>query len=341
MLLLNNDCVIIPNFGGFMVHYVEARFDDRDNSFLPPYRIIGFNAQLKMNDSLLAQSYVEAYDISYPEAMKRIESEVCELQQILDNEGQYNFYDIGVLHKDVNGNFNFVPSEAGILTPSLYGLASFECEPIEQHNNKVADTLSNNNTISIVSFDVNEDEKKYNAKHHNIAKVKDGILISTSLLKNVAAVAIVFVVLMLIPTPISTTKTSVIKSEINTDLLYKVMPTEVVSKNKSDLDNGIKKLSNDNIIKKENINISNTNSDFKNKDTYYAVVLASRIPLKNAEEYATKLRKNGLTSVEVVNTNNFVKVVYGKYNTEKEARVQMNKMNEDANFAGCWVTKIN
>lgn len=47
---------------------------------LPPTRSIGFNPQLKINDSLLAQSYVEAYDISYPEAVRRIEKETDEIE---------------------------------------------------------------------------------------------------------------------------------------------------------------------------------------------------------------------------------------------------------------------
>ena len=69
ILLLDNDCVIVPGFGGFVAHHVEARYDKSDNSFLPPLRSLGFNPHLKnINDSLLAQSYVEAYDISYPEA---------------------------------------------------------------------------------------------------------------------------------------------------------------------------------------------------------------------------------------------------------------------------------
>ena len=56
ILLLDNECVIIPGFGGFTSHYVSARYDDRDNMFLPPIRIVGFNPQLRINDSLLVQS---------------------------------------------------------------------------------------------------------------------------------------------------------------------------------------------------------------------------------------------------------------------------------------------
>lgn len=33
ILLLSNDCVIVPDFGGFMAHHVDARYDGRDNMF--------------------------------------------------------------------------------------------------------------------------------------------------------------------------------------------------------------------------------------------------------------------------------------------------------------------
>ena len=89
ILLLSNDCVIVPGFGGFMAHHVDARYDEQENLFLPPQRTIGFNPQLTLNDSLLAQSYIEAYDISYPEALRRIEDEVRELRQHIECNGSY------------------------------------------------------------------------------------------------------------------------------------------------------------------------------------------------------------------------------------------------------------
>ena len=97
ILLLTNDCVIVPGLGGFMAHHVEARFDSRDNMFLPPYRTLGFNPKLSINDSLLVQSYVEAYDISYPDALQRIENEVCEIKQHISINGSYILSNIGEL----------------------------------------------------------------------------------------------------------------------------------------------------------------------------------------------------------------------------------------------------
>ena len=130
ILLLSNDCVIVPDFGGFMAHHVDARYDGRDSLFLPPLRTVGFNPLLKMNDSLLAQSYVEAYDISYPEAIDRLADEVAEIRQCLENEGKFELNNIGTLYLNEDGNYSFEPCEAGILTPDFYGLGGVEMLPL-------------------------------------------------------------------------------------------------------------------------------------------------------------------------------------------------------------------
>ena len=52
VLLLENDCVIVPGLGGFVAHYTPAMRVAEENVFLPPTRIIGFNPQLKMNDAV-------------------------------------------------------------------------------------------------------------------------------------------------------------------------------------------------------------------------------------------------------------------------------------------------
>ena len=131
ILLLENECVIVPDFGGFMTHYVAARYDADDQSFIPPLRTLGFNPQLRLNDSVLAQSYVEAYDISYPEAMHKIEEEVKELKEILNEEGSYVMNNLGTLTVNQEGNYAFEPYESGILSPELYGLNSFQFQKLK------------------------------------------------------------------------------------------------------------------------------------------------------------------------------------------------------------------
>ena len=352
VLLLNNDCVIIPNFGGFMVHHVEARYDEKDHIFLPPYRTLGFNPQLKMNDSLLAQSYIEAYDISYPEAIKRIVSEVDKLNQILDNEGEYELNDIGTLHRNEMGSFDFVPCDAGILTPYLYGLSSFELESLSsikaKRNKEVIETekettniptgiqalekaniFANQSSLSNKTEDEQEDQEK-------------SIRISISMLRNAAAVAILFVVLMLIPTPLSNKKDKLIQSELNTSLLYKIIPNDVITE-KAGV-NPLEKIasksqteSTKEVKAKEVVEEVNTP---KKQETFYTIVLASRITKKNAEAYTKSLKTKGLENAEMIAKGVHVKVICGRYESEKEAYKAMNELNNNPDFADCWVTKI-
>ena len=63
LLLLEHDCVIVPGLGGFIANHMEAHYDQEgDRTFLPPYRTVVYNQQLQINDGLLVQSYMAAYD---------------------------------------------------------------------------------------------------------------------------------------------------------------------------------------------------------------------------------------------------------------------------------------
>lgn len=130
---MGNECVIVPNLGGFVAHNVSASYDDDEGVFLPPSRTLGFNPHLKMNDSLLVQSYVDAYDLSYPEAVDVVVDEVGALLQELADSGSYELDNLGRLYYDKGGKLNFEPSEAGIVTPELYAFPSFEMPRLTKH----------------------------------------------------------------------------------------------------------------------------------------------------------------------------------------------------------------
>lgn len=136
-----------------MAHHVDARKDGADGMLLPPARTIGFNPKLTINDSLLAQSYVECYDVSYPEALVRIGDEVRELRQHLENDGCYELHGIGVISLNGEGRYEFEPCEAGVLTPSLYGLSGFEMQSLrelnERQDKEVEDKLHSTKLLDI------------------------------------------------------------------------------------------------------------------------------------------------------------------------------------------------
>lgn len=131
ILLLENDCVIIPDFGGFIAHYQPARYIKEENLYLPPVRTIGFNPQLTINDGLLAQSYMQAHHTDFPDATRMIEEEVAGLKEQLYQNGCAEMHGIGVLHYNIHSTYEFHPNEDGALSPTLYGLSSFSITRLE------------------------------------------------------------------------------------------------------------------------------------------------------------------------------------------------------------------
>ena len=130
VLLLENDCVIVPGLGGFVAHYTPAMRVAEENVFLPPTRIIGFNPQLKMNDGLLVQSYMAVYDTDFSDATRIVEKEVAHIFTALHEEGKVDLPNIGELRYSIHGIYDFVPYDHKITTPYLYGLDSFEMQEL-------------------------------------------------------------------------------------------------------------------------------------------------------------------------------------------------------------------
>jgi hypothetical protein len=53
-LLLEHDCVIIPNFGGFVINVQDFKFDEKEAIIYPRKKSIAFNERLKSDDGILA-----------------------------------------------------------------------------------------------------------------------------------------------------------------------------------------------------------------------------------------------------------------------------------------------
>lgn len=350
ILLLSNDCVIVPDFGGFMAHHVDARYDDRDNMFLPPLRTIGFNQQLKMNDSLLALSYVEAYDISYPEALNRIADEVNELRQSLENNGKYELNDLGTLSLNEDGNISFEPCEAGILTPEFYGLSGFDMPTLAQVS--AANHLSLEKQDSLIAEKEEKTQLAVGSTGSNRVFVDEDdeeskgaefVSIKKSWLRNVAAACIAIIAFFALSTPLGTP--TVQKSQIDTGMLNRIMPKEMtthqpthelVLSNNTKAEEAVEGTTD----KKSDTGIAEDKEIEGPTSSYYSIVLASRITKHNAANYAETLQSKGFKDARVLITNNNVKVIYGNYETESEAYAALNRLHNNEAFNDGWITKV-
>ena len=321
ILLLDNDCVIVPDLGGFMSHYIEARYDDRENLYLPPLRTLGFNPKLTMNDSLLAQSYVEAYDISFPEAISRIEKEVSELHQHLENEGYYELYDIGTLRLNGEGNYEFEPCEAGILTPSLYGLNTLEIDKIVP--------------VAPIAEPLRQpaQEQKEPAER--------AIHIKMSTLRKTAAIAAAIALFVMLAIPVgNSTRQFLDTCKIDKSWFYRIMPKEITS-NKPVTVNTKAATPKPAAPVKDEAKQPVVEEKVQEPATYWTIVLASQVSKKNAELFTASLQKRGYAEATVVLRRNGNKVVMGRFSSETEAQNRVRTLRqESADFAEAWVMKM-
>lgn len=125
-LLIEHDCVALPGLGGFVAHYSEATWDERNHTFQPPVRHIGFNPQIKLNDGLLEQSYMEVYGTDFGDAQKRVRRGVEQLKEQLFEEGQAELPNVGELRMSIRGTYDFTPYDNRLISPWLYGLGVLE-----------------------------------------------------------------------------------------------------------------------------------------------------------------------------------------------------------------------
>ena len=106
-LLFRYDCVIVPDFGGFIANYKPAKINSRTNTFSPPSKQISFNSNLVVNDGLLANQIAQKYKVSYNEALVSIEKCVETYQNDLNLGKRVVVEKIGVFYLDPNKKIIF------------------------------------------------------------------------------------------------------------------------------------------------------------------------------------------------------------------------------------------
>lgn len=370
ILLLDCDCVIVPGFGGFVAHHRDARFDDADNMFLPPLRTLGFNPKLNMNDSLLVQSYVEAYDISYPEALARVETEVDELKHNIEKDGYYEFENLGHISLNSQGGYVFEPCESGILAPELYGLTGVELQTASSLNAEGGKVLPVEDAEPVVgtlrisgetkkSADASTDVQRQVSASNGIAEeeTERTIKIKVSVLRNAVAVACAVIAFFVIATPIKTDMQNAGKSlsSFQGGALYTLLQegetasrtgnsAMVSSKEKAATVNSVtvpsqEKKAENAVEKKENLSsatVVDTKDDKTANAANYCIVLASRITKTNAAAFVERLHGQGYADARVLEDKP-LKVVCGTYASETEALKALAKMREKAEFKDSWL----
>lgn len=348
-LLLENDCVIVPGFGGFVAHYSPATRIKEENIFLPPTRTIGFNPQLKLNDGVLVQSYMSAYDTSFADASRIVEKEVNEFIGLLHEEGKAHLDNIGEIHYNIYGNYEFVPYDYKITTPSLYGLDSFEIHELS--------ALQQKEKVLIPTYP--EKEKK-----------TFEISINRAYLRNAAAMIAAIVLFFAFSTPVENTDVQknnyaqLLPSELFEQIeKQSVAITPVYVKNDaaqqakkfsassaSTKTSSAKKHTTDKaktskpiavrevkVVKQETAAPAPAVKSQESANHPFHIIVAGGISLKDAEAIATQLKSKGFADAKALNTDDKVRVSISSFNNRDEATKQLLELRKNETYKNAWL----
>ena len=127
-LLLLNDCVIIPGFGGFVSSYQPAGL--HASRFTPPAKTVSFNKKLNFNDGLFINYIADKEGINYFLASRKVNLLVEEMNYRLTDGEEIGIPEIGTLHYDDHENLIFTPRITSNLNPDAFGLTAFNYETL-------------------------------------------------------------------------------------------------------------------------------------------------------------------------------------------------------------------
>ena len=153
-LLYRYECVIVPDFGGFITNETSAKVNHFTHTFYPPKKQISFNSHLKNNDGLLANYIASAEKIPFNDAVSKIEKEIQEWNQKIENES-IEITKIGSLSLNKDKKIIFEPATSVNYLTSSFGLNSFNSPAIKrlQYKEKAA-------ILEPIVLELDSDEKR-------------------------------------------------------------------------------------------------------------------------------------------------------------------------------------
>jgi hypothetical protein len=133
-LLDRHECVIIPDFGGFLLNTIPAGFHGNGKEMHPPSKVVSFNRGLNVNDGLLAMCIAEKENISYADALVKISNAVAWMKLRLSSGQPLHLINIGGLTRTDEDKLIFTPDYNHNYLVTSYGLPSLLVQPVERQS---------------------------------------------------------------------------------------------------------------------------------------------------------------------------------------------------------------
>lgn len=129
-LLYKHECVIVPQFGGFVARHLPASISNDGALISPPSKSILFNKNLQNNDGLLVNFIMEAQGLSYNEANEQVIKFAHNCSSSLQSKQRLEIHGVGVLFLNAEHSIQFEPQADVNYLIESFGLFSVNAEEI-------------------------------------------------------------------------------------------------------------------------------------------------------------------------------------------------------------------
>jgi nucleoid DNA-binding protein len=121
--LLSYDCVVIPQFGGFVLNTKDFMFDQSTSTIYPKRKWVAFNERLRADDGILAMALAQKSGMKQKDAFKEIHAFALSLNQriqageevILGKVGTFTLRNESKINFEPNPETNFDLTQFGLL----------------------------------------------------------------------------------------------------------------------------------------------------------------------------------------------------------------------------------
>jgi cell division protein FtsN len=331
-LISENDCVIIPGFGGFVANYFDAKADLRTQEFCPPMRKIAFNQNLQNNDGLLNNYICTNYNLNWEDARNYVSKFVREIDEKLDNKQILVFDKLGSFAK-ISDAIVFTPNQNLRFFDDSYGLISFNFPLLK--NEKGFVELQKNPVLS----------KTKQAKYNQTKKNRKPIMYLVS----AAAVVGGFIFFSL--------QFGLFENKNNGSTEYAtISPVNISSNDKKDVDNAAAKKENtsnniaENVEKIESVDVNIvekttvTNVDLMESgsaQTHNSFVIAGSFSnIENAQNLQFALNAQGFNAEILPNSNGMHRVSVKSFIESNQAIEELQNLRTQTGNQSLWVLNL-
>ena len=362
VLLLENDCVIVPGLGGFIAHYRSCVYNEDTGEFCPPARTIGFNPQLVMNDGLLVQSYMQAYNTDFPDATRKIEKLVQKQKEDIYRYGHIYLNNVGTLYYNMNGVYEFEPEANGFFTPSLYGLQGFTFPKLSPENVPQEKPLVEYAMRRTVKTSTRRSSFHYRRWSKNIVAIAAAILLfflfsipventylddaeyaslgSTGLFDAIKNHSMASSIITVSPSvqqqekKQKTVKKQSVKNNINTLKPVAVKIEKVAAPSAKPAAHVVKDVKQP--VEKKTPAANKVPQKATTKADSY-IIVASLATNSDAMQVVKQMQQKGYKEAQILESDGRFRVAINRYTNQTDAYKQIKELKKNADFASAWV----